>query len=122
METDKITEKICNLPEHFKQRSMSSTALIQQSGYLDNPETLSHETVLSYLQRHPFLIDLWLMWSGDKRSAGGWYFKKDGTRFVLDLLEGQHEKPRDGQKMIFKDAAEACTEFIIKEIKAISGL
>ena len=56
------------------------------------------------------------MWSEDMRTSGGWYFKKDGTRFVVDYLGGHHGKPKENQKMISTDAAEACAEFIIKEI------
>ncbi|HUJ80048.1 MAG TPA: hypothetical protein VLY45_07020 [Nitrospiria bacterium] len=122
MEPDKIIKNICRLPEDFKQSPTSSITLIQQSGYSENPKALSHESVLGYLRSHPFLLDSWLMWSEDKRTSGGWYFKKDGSRFVVDRLGGHHGNPEESQKMTFTDAAEACAEFIIKEIKSISGL
>jgi hypothetical protein len=102
------------LPVDFRTiRTLSAIALVQRSGYLENPAEFTRESVLGVLRANPSLIEDWMIWSQDQRTSPAWAFDthEDGYRVVL---------APGGKKMIFADKFEACAEFVIRQIRSIA--
>jgi hypothetical protein len=101
---------LCRLPRTFRQEAESAYALVHRSRTA--PEKISIEAVRAVLDADPQLIGEWQRWSEDKRPSSGWF---------LDYQNGSHivgHLPR-GPRLTFPDAASACAEFIVRELKAI---
>jgi hypothetical protein len=86
---------------------------VVESGVLQHPELLTLGGLVAHLRAQPELIDDWLLYSGDKRTGSGWYFRgTDKSRFEV----GFHP---DGPRREFADAAAACAEFIWLEMREV---
>jgi hypothetical protein len=72
--------------------------------------------VLNYLIHHPEVVEEWWLYSGDKRTAGGWYFDKDGDEWIVGTLWWDDVLPRH-----FGTAAEACARFVLNELDFMSN-
>ena len=106
-------------------------ALVESSGFMNSPDALTRQAVLEVLRRKPTLIDEWQTWSEDKRTDG-WGFEgaeKPYRVFNLSVFGRRlnrytliPEKIVVNEKLDFSDRAEACAEFIVREIQAIASL
>jgi len=90
---------------------MSPLRLIEESGVIGAQSLLSHGAVFECLERRPDLVKDWLQWSDDKRVSEGWYFQL-GPPIVVAYY------PR-GPRMEFETQADACAEFIVREIQEL---
>jgi hypothetical protein len=115
MKSDPAVERLCRLPADFYSGSKSMLQLIAESGIDASPEALTVTTVLAYIADHPDLINQWLLWSANKRVSSGWYFLRQSTGYVVGF------RPK-GEVLSFAQAAPACAEFVVREVKAMMAL
>src|SRR6185312_17103600 len=71
-----VIEAICRIASACRKDSL--VGAITKTGYFDASDALELESISRYLKEHPNLIDDWLTYSGDKRSAPSWYFRRAG--------------------------------------------
>ena len=108
-----MIERVCAMPVEFHARGDTSwTALFQESGYLQCPESLTTDAVEAHLRKHPALIDAWILYSLDKRSSPAWYLIE-----IHDSLLEVGYNP-DGPRLSFTDRFKACAEFIVRDSAA----
>ena len=69
---------LCRLPGDYRRTGASAMTTLEKSGYLENAEAISEEVLEEHLRSYPELIELWLLESGDQRSAEGWYLLSPG--------------------------------------------
>lgn len=115
MKSDSAVEPLCRLPADFYSDSKSVLQLITESGVDACPAELTVGTILAYITDDPELIDQWLLWSANKRVSSGWYFLRESGGFVVGF------RP-NGEVLSFAQAAPACAEFVVHEIKALMAL
>ena len=117
---EEIIERLCRLPEDLRAVESSSTlvllsmaSLVAKSGYLQAPAVLTRERVAWLLHQHVYLVDDWLMWSGDQRWPSAWCFDEKvgnyGTHFEVYFYPG-------GAKTKFDDRTTACAEYIVRVV------
>ncbi len=106
-----MIESLCRLPLAFRERrAVSYVDLLREIGYSAAEVPLSASELAGYLGEHPSLIDLWIAYSQDKRTSSGWYFERHGNKGY----EVAHFP--NGPRMLLDDSAQACAEFIIREL------
>jgi hypothetical protein len=111
---DTVAERVCRLPVDFRTiRTVSSIALVQNSGYLERPTDLTRKSVLGVLRKSPSLIDEWLLWSENQRTTPAWAFYEVANGYRVHLVGGDEE-------MVFTDKFEACAEFVMRQIQSIA--
>lgn len=93
MDKSEVLQNICLLPIHYQTENLSPIALVQRSGYLEVPETVTPESISAYLRHHPQLIDAWEIWAEDARTA--WCKKVDGGYAVYPGPSGRPIKFKD---------------------------
>jgi hypothetical protein len=115
-QTTTMIERVCAMPVEFHARGdISWTDLLQASGYLQSPETLTTDAVEAHLRKHPALIDAWTLYSLDKRYSPAWYLIE-----IHDSLLELGYYP-DGPRLCFTDRFKACAEFIVRDLAASSA-
>ena len=67
--------KICELPLDFKNGNKSSYQLAKDSGFINDNKNNIILDIKEYLQNHISLINNWEIWSKDKRTTEGFYFR-----------------------------------------------
>lgn len=108
--TSVFTQDIGNIPLDIKRENLSLQKFIE--GYRAAYEQLSIQELVQYLQNKPELIGYWRSWSENKRCSSGWYFDNNGKNFIV----GHYP---NGDAYHYSCPAEACANFIIKELGAI---
>lgn len=114
---DNITERVCRLPWDLRNGSKSAAALVKLSGYLENPQALTRESIVAVLRSKPGHLAEWFQFSQDKRTTGGWYVgrevRRESSKIVVAALNhaGRAE---------FDDPVDACAEFIMREVASIA--
>jgi hypothetical protein len=108
-----VVSAVCQIPLEYRQpEGLSLQHYVEESGYFAKPEELSVAAVVSLLRQNPELVDQWFFFSEDKRTSDGWYVMDDGDRAVVGQI--------GGPKIVFSDRAEACAEFIVREIREVA--
>lgn len=128
-----VIDRLCRLPIEFGAGDRSAVDLVQSLGLKQGSESLSRQAILEVLRREPALIDNWQTWSENKR-CDGWVFEGSAEpylvyRFSIDgSVPGDIPYSRIGGKFVvreelkLRDRAEACAEFIVREIESIESL
>jgi hypothetical protein len=73
----------------------------------------AREALLRFLEERTEFINYWIDWSDDKRWSPAWFFRKVDAGFEIGQLD------RDGkitQSRLYASPAEACADFILKEL------
>ncbi len=102
-------EQICNLPVAFHAGDKSPLQLVCDSGIEDEPGSLAATSIANILLANPTLVESWLRWSEDKRVSSGWYFLRENNGYLVGFIP-------EGERLFFKDAFTACSEFIVREV------
>ena len=108
-----IISKVCSIPRdfHFYQNK-SITQLLQESGYLEQPEAVTKERLIEHLTANPDLLIDWENYSSDKRYSPAWYFKQENSEWIVGYFDQRRER-----EQVFSSGFEACAEFILYELK-----
>jgi len=114
--TEEIARRVYYIPSEFHRRGdVSVVALVEESGY-DNTNTSSlRQAIEQQLRARPALIEDWLGYSADKRTSRGWYFQDDPVPIVAYFESGVGRS----REQRFTDRAQACAEFIMRELESI---
>jgi hypothetical protein len=107
-----LIEQLIFLPEHAL--SLSDTEALKQIGYFEGFDTISAADIEKVLSEFPEQVDAWLMFSENKRSSTGWYFKqiKDTMYHVGYLAKNTVDNLIETDNKIH-----ACAIFIKHEIE-----
>lgn len=109
-----ILSKICSIPRDFyTYQDKSVIQLFSESGYLENPKSITKERLMDYLEANPDLIKDWENYSSNKRVSQGWYFLEEKPKWIV----GYASVPSQEYKQAFNSAVEACSEFILHELE-----
>lgn len=108
-----MTAAVCEIAVRYRRPGGKSLHhLVVESGYFDCPGGLSTIAVANYLRDNPELVDEWLRFSEDKRTAGGWYFLEGDRCFIVGRI--------DGPRTEHADRVAACAEFIVREMGTVT--
>jgi hypothetical protein len=86
---------------------LSLREAIRRSGYRDVRAHLQTADLVRLLRAEPALVDLWLAYSEDKRTSGGWYVTRDGEIGVVCVPES---------RLHFPTLEEAVAEYVVREL------
>ena len=86
---------------------LSLREAIQRSGYRDVRAHVQTADLVRLLRAEPALVDLWLAYSEDKRTSGGWYVTRDGAIGIVCAPES---------RLHFPTLEEAVAEYVIREL------
>jgi hypothetical protein len=103
-------DTLCSLP--ILLTGDQTAAGLVQAALGDDAPLPTNSQVQTFLRSRPELVQAWLNYSGDKRTAGGWYFSRLGDSYEVGSLTG-------GQRRSFINAVDACVDYILKEVAAI---
>jgi hypothetical protein len=113
---EEIARRVCDIPSEFHRRGdVSVVALVEQSGYDDSNAPSLRQAIEQQLCARPAVIEDWLCYSADKRTSRGWYFQDDPV-LVVAYFESGVGTSRERR---FTDRAQACAEFIMRELESI---
>jgi hypothetical protein len=110
-----VLAKICSIPQDFRGGSLSPRQLVADSGYRDVRSTLTVGELAEYLGARPALIDDWYIWSQDKRTSEGWYLSLWSAGGCIGYVG------RRDPELQFPSRAEACAQFIVRELATIDS-
>lgn len=108
-------ESICTLPRAVPRASLRNA--VSATGYRELRPLLTRDAIAGFLSRHPGLVREWLRYSEDKRTSGGWYLLHPTSGWIVGRLAG----PEEERELRFGSGAEACAEFILRELDSVVG-
>jgi hypothetical protein len=111
MEKQTILKKLVFLADNFYQGEKSVYMLLTESGYFQFHEDISEHNIYSTLLQYPQCIGRWFIFSGDKRTNGGYWLNQLNANY---FEVGYGLKP-----LFFQDKHKACAAFIKRELEFI---
>ena len=134
MTTDEVVENLIRLPSDFERLGTeSAVSLVEKSGFLELPEALVSERLITLLRENPSVVETWLIWSENKRTDEGWVLRENEELFEVFHFSAIGASPVPGvpcgwrggtyvvsEKQVFNDRFEACAEYIKREIRSIA--
>jgi hypothetical protein len=111
-DSDDVVLAVCRMPVDFQSGHRPPSELLRRSGYFAARSTITAETLVDCLSRHPYLVQAWTNWSEDKRTDRGWYLDA--------LVVGYHEPGVRHTPVRFDDPVRACAEFVLREVESIA--
>jgi len=114
---EQMIERLCRLARDHKSGPRSIQDLLEESGFRDLRRTIRAEHLRRHLWKRMDLVDNWLDYSCDKRTAG-YYFREHAGRYEVGMVA-----PDGGIAVVsqHRDPARACAEFILLELMDIGG-
>jgi hypothetical protein len=109
---DELLAAVCRIPLAIRGWT-SPKGAVRESGYADIREQVTPGMVAEYLRRHSELIEAWETYSLDKRTSGGWYFLREPRGWRVGSISVSYPDEE------FASAAEACAEFVLREVESI---
>lgn len=98
-----------------QKRTVSIYDLLQQTGYSKVAENISEQDIYQELAKNPDFVDDWLVYSEDKRTTGGWYFKKgDKNKYLVGCVDETGVTETE-----YADKIKACAKFVKQELNVI---
>lgn len=111
-------KKICNLPLDFKVENKSSVNILLESKFIEFSCVISKHEIKDYLFLNKKLIDIWKLWSENKRTLG-YYLLINSDKYFMGSID------KDGKENFSKSfitAEDACAEFILREVSTILNI
>jgi hypothetical protein len=84
----RLAEQVSRLPRRFEQSNCSTAALLEEIGFLEEPDGLTVEDVEQALAQDPELADDWLERGQDQRISGGWGIECDHGQYHVRSFAG----------------------------------
>jgi hypothetical protein len=118
MNLTELLNKIVLLPLTFEEVGNKSIhTLLKESGYFCVHDKILEDDLLKILEDKPEYVDIWVDWSDDKRSYGGWYFlEADKGTYEICIIDSNYKKK---DCIEFSDKRKACAAYIKREIEKI---
>jgi len=117
MLNEDIKKIIINLPEIFKSSNKSIYDLLNDSGYFQMYEHIDKDEIYNELKNDYNYISKWMMYSDDKRTNTGYYFKENANNeYIIGYID------ENGNDIIVEsshDPYTICSLFIKLEIESI---
>jgi predicted HTH domain antitoxin len=122
-ETQNIIYAICNWVKAYNASTKETPReLYFKTKYSDYHELITEVEIEKYLQENLSLIDLWEIFSMDKRWSPSWYFtRSDSGKNVVGYF---HHDDKMKKQMSFNHASKACAFFIkmeMEELRKMNG-
>lgn len=96
---------------------MSIYNLLKETGYFEMHDQVSDDSIQKMLNHHPDCIDEWIIYSQNKRTSSGWYFKQEGKdSYIVGYFGGTDS---ENVQLRFADRIAACAAFIKRESEDI---
>ncbi len=120
MKKSDITASLILIPRTFHRLGNVSTYdLLKDTGYFEKYDQVSEGSIHEALKQHPECVDEWILYSQDKRTSTGWYFKReDENAYIVGYFAGKAGKNKNIQ-LKFTDRIEACAAFIKREAETM---
>ncbi|MCW8810574.1 MAG: hypothetical protein OQJ93_03095 [Ignavibacteriaceae bacterium] len=108
--------KICSIAKDFNNSiNTSPYQIVLERKDAFNKSSLNKVKIIKYLKMNRDLIKDWLLYSENKRTSTGWYFKDYKNKWLIGFMnEGIIESEK-----IFDSKFEACAEYVLNEIESI---
>jgi len=107
---DERFARICDIPAEFRRSGRSLREVVQASGYADLRGQFAARELADYLRARPAVVEQWVGFSEDKRTADGWYLRPPSSIGRIS----RESPPMHEVKHV--DLAAACAAFIIAEL------
>jgi hypothetical protein len=109
-----IVRKIIAIPRLFEETQKKVSDLLLESGYLDNPEAVTIDSLVHGFRESPESVNSWLAWSDNKRSDAGWYFQnRKETKYAVGYFPRTNNVPEQE----YTDAFIAAAHFVKHELE-----
>jgi len=97
MDINDTINRLIDLPRRFNNGSnMSIHDLLKETRYFKIHNKISVESIRNRLAQSLEYVEDWILYSEDKRSGFGWYFKKeDRHRYVVGFLNKEGNKSKN---------------------------
>jgi hypothetical protein len=106
---------LCRLPHDWHTvGSKSLNQLLQESGYLDDPESVTETLIAQRLADLPEQCDAWIGYSQDRRTNSGWTIQHKNGTYTVQYY------PNGSTVLKFTDISAACAAFAMREIKSLA--
>ncbi len=114
MKNNSIVAKICSLAEQLERaEDKSLMQLLKDMGI----RGISIEDINDYLKDNAGLVEDWLLYSMNKRTDEGWYFKKENeVTYIIGYLFRDSNRRKESK---YSDAIQACATFIYNDLSDI---
>lgn len=111
--SESIARKIVRRPRVFNLvQNKSWNALLVESGYIEDPNSVNTHTIIKALKEDPSVIHDWQLLSADDRSSPKWTFGQgESGKFYVGHW------PPIGEDLVWDDAYESCAYFILRNIE-----
>lgn len=109
--------KLISLVRDFSQmHTISIYELLRQTGYPKVADQITEQDVYKELLANQNFVNDWLEYSEDKRTDGGWYFKRAGNgKFLVGCVGDTGAIETE-----YCDKIKACAKFIKQELDVIA--
>jgi len=104
------------MPKRFyDERNISMITLLRESGYYKFYKEIDPIDILQVLTELRECIKYWITWSENKRTSSGWYIINRNNKYIV----GFYPENKNSKLEEYDNEAEACANFIKKEIEAM---
>ena len=95
--------------------NVSMLELFNNSGYREQKNRITEKLIEGILLKKPAILESWIIESENTRATPAWYVSQKGDQWVVGLYPG-------GKELKFSDKTKAVACYIMKYMKALSGL
>jgi len=115
-----IADKVVRLSRTFRAgNEVSMYDLLADTGYLEHHDRIGEDVIRKRLALAPELISEWLIYSEDKRTRRGWYFRSSPSHgYEVGYFGGTDDQ---NISMVCTDRFDACAKFVKKELEEMRG-
>lgn len=108
-----VVEKLCRFARDVASSGASAVEHMRSTHYGEFRGTISPTELEQYLLEHPDLVQDWVGFSADNRSASGWYLRDPGSAHS-SKAEWKGGFYPSGDVHLFYTGTEACAAFILE--------
>ena len=115
MDRTTAINNIIDIPIRCANGNKSFVTLLNDSGYLEFSD-INVSELSKAISVNEERVNDWFQWSADKRVDKGWFFIENAGKYAV----GYSPATEGYSQFIYDDKAEACANFILREIESCS--
>jgi hypothetical protein len=114
-----VLDAVSRLPLDFRARDVSMRQLLEESGFVSDPRSVSVEQLVDMFEAHPELVEAWVRESEDTRSSSyPWIRPPDSKHEYWTVGPSALSVPELWET--FSSAAEACAAYVNQYIHLVA--
>jgi len=113
---DECIKAICRFPQFYRNENLAPVEFMERSGYWKFRDQISIDDLEEEIEANPELVDLWLLFTDDKRWTPAWGISHFSDEYALFYM---FRNGKTELQIEYKHGHEACARLIRFEMEGI---